>query len=147
MLNPCCCITPRIGAFIFGVIDLIYATGLLIECIDFILQRGLKDNYIWGKLALGALLFFMALLLLIGAWRNAADKVRLWLFMWAIYLIVLIIFLVFDVYHSTGPVSPWRGSGAGFVLLFIYEIWVVWAYLHELTYGPAGLTYCPTQIV
>ncbi|CAG7722255.1 unnamed protein product [Allacma fusca] len=146
MLNPCCCVTPRIGTFVFGVLDFVYSVVILIEAIQWLFDHGLRDNIVWAKLAFGGLLLFMAVLLLVGAWRNAADKVRLWLFIWAIYVILLIAFLIFDVYRSTN-VSPWKGSGIAFVLLFIYEIWVVWAYLHELQYGPAGLTYCPTQLV
>jgi hypothetical protein len=33
------------------------------------------------------------------------------------------------------------------LIIFAYELWVVLAYIHELRYGPAGLTYCPSQIV
>lgn len=148
MLNPCCCITPRIGTFIFGVIDLISGISWLLLCIRDILDTGTRTGFaLWIETGLAALLIFGALLLILGAYRNAADKIRLWLVMWTIYCVVVLVVIILNLWETSARINPRGGSSMGFILLFIYEIWVVYAYLHELKFGPSGLTYCPGQVI
>lgn len=77
--------------------------------------------------------------------QQAADKIRLWLILWVIFLILSIVFQGFNIAHHHAVGVRQGGSIVGIFLMF-YQIWVVYAYLVELRTGPAGLTYCPTQI-
>jgi len=144
MLNPCCCISPRIGAIICGVIDLLVTVPYAWRTILNFIERFTFE--LVGQIILCVFLVILALLLLVGALQNSQEKIRLWLTLWIIYLIIFVVFQLFDVYSE--GFRPAVGSSIGvFVLFILYEVWVVYAYLTELRYGPSGLTYCPSQIV
>jgi len=144
MLNPCCCISPRIGTFILAIVALIVVVPFAWDVLRIFVKN--FDLELLGDLILAVFLVFLAVLLLVGAIQNSQEKVRLWLTLWLVFIIVLVILQVFSIYRG-GHVNTRAGSSLGALLLFIYEIWVVYAYLTELRYGPSGLTYCPAQVV
>ncbi|CAL8120225.1 unnamed protein product [Orchesella dallaii] len=144
MLNPCCCISPRIGVFVFAIVDLLLAAGYVWGVIRSIFDSGFRSEMI-GELIIAVALLGLAILLLLGALKNSAEKIRLWLILWIVYLIICVVFQVFNIW-SHQAVNLRTGSSLVSFLIFLYQIWVVYAYLTELRCGPAGLTYCPTQI-
>ncbi|OXA53274.1 uncharacterized protein LOC110850957 [Folsomia candida] len=144
MLNPCCCISPRIGTFCLAIVDLILVVPFAWDVIVVFIKH--FEMELLGDLILAVFLVFLAILLLAGAIQNSQEKVRLWLTLWLVFIIVLLILQIFSIYHG-GRVNVRAGGSLGALLLFIYEIWVVYAYLTELRYGPSGLTYCPAQVV
>jgi len=149
MLNPCCCITPRIGAFIFAIIDLCWAVPYVYYSIRNLLDHGVTWNIV-VNVVIGVILLLLAITLLLGAIKQDAEKVRMWLTCWLIFVVVMLCLSIFNVYEGQSTVKGFnveKEGGLIFVLFCIYEIWVVYAYLIELRAGPSGLTYCPSQIV
>jgi len=149
MLNPCCCISPRVGTLIFGVVDLVISGLWAAEFVSQILNGGGKYINTWVRLGLAVLLVFFALLLIFGALRKEARKIRLWLILMIVYIVCMAIFSILDIYDHGGiaKFGPKDGGQVGGIIVLLYQMWVVWAYLHELQYGPAALTYCPTQVI
>jgi len=149
MLNPCCCITPRIGAFIFAVIDLCWAVPYVYYSVRTLIDHGVTWNIV-ANVVIGVILLFLAITLLLGAWKQEAERIKMWLTGWLVFVIVMLCLSIFNVYEAQTTVKGFnleREGGLTFVLFCIYEIWVVYAYLIELRAGPGGLTYCPSQVV
>jgi len=146
MLNPMCCITPRIGVFVFGIINLIMSVPLAWNQIKLLVDNKF-DYHLLLDCILYLFLVLLALLLLFGAIQKSAENIRMWLMLWCIFIIIWIIINVFDISTSSRAVDWHRGSSLGITLLFLYEVWVAYAYLIELREGSGGLTYCPSQIV
>jgi len=149
MLNPCCCITPRIGAFIFAVIDLIWAAPYLYFSSRTLIDNGATWNIVFNVIV-GVVLVVLALTLLLGATRQDAERVRMWLTCWFVFVLIMLALSIFNVWEAQTTVKGFnveREGGLTFVILCFYEIWVVYAYLVELRSGPGGLTYCPSQVV
>lgn len=51
--------------------------------------------------------------------QNSQEKVRLWLTLWLVFIIVLLILQIFSIYHG-GRVNVRAGGSLGALLLFIY---------------------------
>jgi len=150
MLNPCCFITPRIGAFVFAVIDLIWAGPFLYYSVRTLVDHGVTWN-ITINVVLGVILILLALTLLLGAWKQDPEKVSLWLRCWFVLVMALIGLSIFNVYEAqtTAQAKGFnveKEGGLVFAIFCLYEIWVVYAYLVELRKGPGGLTYCPGKV-
>lgn len=147
MLNPCCCITPRIGTFVFAIIDLLISLSALSYAVKMLSDN--QDRFqVWVECGFAVLLLILAILLLIGAVKKDAEKLRLWLMIWIVTLICIFAFQIFNVISAPNAFERNR-NGSSFValIIFLYEIWVVYAFMYEIKYGPGGLTYCPAQVV
>jgi len=144
MLNPMCCLSPRIGTYVFAILDLILVIPVTWDKVTLLINNGFHYDYLLDVVIMGFLVF-LALLLLVGAFQNSQEKIRTWLMLWFIFLIIVLIVRILDVYNGG---LHWReGGNLVFFLFLIYQTVVVYAYLVELKSGPGGLTYCPGQLV